>query len=242
MPGGQLSFCLRGLFNLGRSAHNPNISLASSKVGVCSLKCYILCTSAGLTRPVCIFLLFPPLRECHPHTPRSSSRLRGLKELILAAMAWEKMVGLSQYPWGNLVKVYLFPSCVNANQYWLSGCIGIEKNALLKSTTVKCCSLAFREFSNVWGSGTHGARCITASFNVCRSWTILHPVQGASFFYQEYWGIARWLFTLENYSSLLKSSITGMIPSLTSGLRGYCHFVLWSLVLLFSAFLRQLGL
>lgn len=37
------------------------------------------------------------------------------------------MVGDSAYPWGNRVHVYVLPSNVNANQYWLSGCTGTLK-------------------------------------------------------------------------------------------------------------------
>ena len=85
-------------------------------------------------------------------------------------------------PLRTLVHVYCFPWNVNANQNWLSGCTGTEKNALLISMTEKNLPSVFISFNNVEGSGTIGTQWITAEFTACRSCTILQLVEGGDFF------------------------------------------------------------
>lgn len=75
--------------------------------------------------------------------------------------------------------------------------------------------------STLCGSGTFGALCNPAAFTACRSWTILHPVEGAAFLTGN-----RGVLQGESSRSFItppfsRFSITGFIPSSVTGFRGY---------------------
>ena len=99
----------------------------------------------------------------------------------------------------------------------------MEKKALLKSITEKLVDSGPSWFNSVCGSGTFGDLIITDSFTGLISCTILHPVDGSAFFTGK---IA--VLTGESEQGLIipllrKSVITGRIPSIASGFRGYCR-------------------
>lgn len=142
--------------------------------------------------------------------------------VTFGSVAGESTWGIHNTPVGS-VSTYNF-YLGNANQYWLFGLTGTEKNAFAKSTTEKFVVFDGIRDRMVWGLETSGVRGWTAAFTACRSWTKRHSVGWPSsmIFLTGNIGVR----TGESLHGTImpasrRDSKTGVIPSIASCFKGY---------------------